>query len=30
MFRLEASRGRVAKVELVDRRQLKRQLGATS
>ena len=27
LFRLEASRGRVAKVELIDRKQLKQQLG---
>jgi broad specificity phosphatase PhoE len=30
LFRLEASRGRVAKVELVDRKELKRQLGDAS
>jgi hypothetical protein len=30
LFRLEASRGHVAKVELIDRRELKRQLGDAS
>jgi hypothetical protein len=30
MFRLEAGRGQVAKVELIDRKELKRQLGDAS